>query len=307
MFENLAQLKTPRARRVFAFSATTLLILELVLLGLLEHFSDSIPDPYFSVIKEVLVHLTGASITAMFLVGLLVYLLPAEEKLKSVEIFSPSQTKALHDSALLTSDFWYHHGHIGRWVRTTAMPALARISVENGIITTIKLILLNPRNSKLCELYAEYRNQISFKENTLKTIEDVQAELLATIITGQKFDQGANGLGVHIFLEDQLSLVREDISSTAVFRTQVNPRCPSIVYRKLDHDTSEFYNAAKTNFDFAARCCTRLIPEAKFPDGQLTIDKIKAYLAHVGLLVHEDHDFLKSVMTRVQSDYHPYT
>jgi hypothetical protein len=285
-----------------------LLILEIALLSLLQYESDAIPEPYFSVMKEVCVHLIAAGITAMFLVVILIYLLPIEEKLKFVEVLEPSRTKALHDNALANTDFWFHHGHIGRWVRTTAMPALAKASVERGITTSVKLILLNPKNESLCKLYAEYRNRIAFRENRINTIEDVQAEILATIIIGHRYDQSPEGIGVHIFLEDHLSLIREDISAIAAFRTQVDPRCPAIIYRNIsrDHETPEFYNTAKTEFDFVARCCIQLHRTENFPDGSITTDKIRAFLLKTGLLLRDDPVFLKSVQSRLQSDFHPY-
>jgi hypothetical protein len=308
MFENLTELKTARARRIFAFSASSLLFAELALLSVLQYKYSKIPEPFSSVMKEVLVNLVAASITGILLAGLLIYLLPIEEALKSVEVVDPSKTKALHDTALMNSDFWFHHGPIGRWVRITAMPALAKASVEKGITTSVKLILLDPRDSHLCSLYAEYRNRIAFKEGRIKTVRDVQAELLATIIIGQVFEQSPNGLRVQIFLERQLSLVREDIAAQLAFRTQADPRCSAIIYRNTNHDyeTAHFYNTAKTEFDFATRCCSQLLPHVRFPEGRISLDAIRAYLNEIGLLLHDDFDFLEDVLKRVQSDFHPY-
>jgi hypothetical protein len=308
MFENLSQLKTTRAKRIFAVTAASLLFSEFVLLTIVQYKYAKIPEPLFSVMKEVLVNLVGASITGIFLASLLVYLLPIEEALHSVELVDPSRTKVLHDMALMNSDFWFHHGPIGRWVRITAMPALAKASVEKGIATTVKLILLDPRDFHLCSLYAEYRNRIAFKESRIKTLRDVQAELLATIIIGQIFEQSPTGLTVNIFLERQLSLVREDIAELFVFRTQADPRCSAIVFRNMnhDHEKAQFYNTARAEFDFASRCCSELLPRIVFPDGDITTDKIRSYLKGTDLLVHDDVDFLKDVQSRVESDFHPY-
>jgi hypothetical protein len=182
MFENIAELKSARAKKVFAFSGSTLLVLEIVLLTIVHYRYSSIPEPLASILKEVLINLTATSIVAIILFTLVIFLLPLEEQLKSVEVLEPSETKRMHETALMNSDFWLHHGHMGRWVRITAMPALARSSVDKGIDTTVKLIILNPRNVQLCGLYCEYRNRIAFKENRITTTNDVQAELLATII-----------------------------------------------------------------------------------------------------------------------------
>ena len=208
MFENIAELKSARAKKVFAFSASTLLVLEIVSLIFVHSHYSSIPEPFSSILKEVLINLIATSIVAIILSALLIFLLPLEEKVKSVGVLEPSETKTMHETALMNSDFWLHHGHMGRWVRITAMPALAKSSVDKGIDTIVKLIILNPQNVRLCGLYCEYRNRIAFKENRITTTIDVQAELLATIILGQFFDQSPNGLAVQIFLTDQLALVR---------------------------------------------------------------------------------------------------
>lgn len=308
MIENLADLKTPRAKRIFVFCSTLLVLLEIVLLIFFQYHHNWIRDPFPGLIQEVLNHLIGASITGFFIAALLIFLLPIEERPKSVEFVDPTLTKKLHDMAVSKTDFWYHHGHTGRWVRNVAMPILAKASVEKGISTSIKLIILDPTDVTVCSLYAEYRNRIAFKENHIRTLRHVQAELLATIVLAQCFDQNPDGLHVEVFLTNQLSLVREDIASTIVFRTQVDPRSPALVFYNIngDHEKAELYNTAKTNFDYAARCCTKRVIARHFPDGPISSEKVKAYLQLMGLVIYQDSGFLNDVLNRVRSNSHPY-
>lgn len=308
MFENLEQLHTGRSRRVFIFSASTLLILEVLVLGIVNFRSGHLKETAFSLTNEVLVNLIAASITAIFLVVLLVYLLPIEERPKAVEILDPSRTKTLHDLALSQTDFWLHHGHIGRWVRIAAMPAMAKLSVERGTTSTVKLLLLNPANESLCGHYLDYRKRIPFKEDTIRTIADVQAEILATVVIASYFHHSHQGLSIQVFFQDQLSLTRDDISATLAFRTQIDPRCPSLVFRNITGpaERSEFYNVARLNFEFATRCGI----EANLPHCRNLENFNRAQCAECLRSITEsawnEPSFLDNVIKRVRSDYHPY-
>lgn len=309
MFQNLEQLHTVRARRVFLFSATVLLFLQILTFWVLNYKPGHGQDLVQVITNAVLISLIASSITAVILVIILIYLLPVEQKLKLVELLEPSRTKALHLQALDVSDFWFHQGHIGRWVRVTAMPALAKSSVERGVVTTVKMILLNPKNTTLCSHYVDYRRRIAFREESIMSLEDVQAELVASIIISSSYHHGPNSLAVHIFFQDQISLTREDISSIAAFRTQIDPRCPSIVFRNssLYHETPEFYNISKLNFEFATQCTTEQPLPYCAELEHLTEDNCREFLKRADLLLHDNSTFLKNVLRRVKSDYHPYS
>jgi hypothetical protein len=305
MLENVAQLKTTRAKRVFAITASAVLIAETFALLFIYFREPRIAEPYYSLLTNVIGNLVASSIAAITVAAIFVYLLPAEASLQDVEVLDPARTTTLHKRALDLTDFWYHNGHIGRWARVTAIPALAKSAMTRGGIT-VKLIILDPANKRVCSLYADYRESIAFKEDTIRTLEDVQAELLATIIVGQLYEQKNNGMHVEIFLADRLNLVREDISSIAVFRTQVDPRCPALVYHNHNDlgRKSEYYNTAKSDFEFTSRCC-KLLTTKSFPE-PVTAESTRKYLRSNNLLPYDSLEFATNVYRRVQSQHHPY-
>jgi hypothetical protein len=308
MFENLEQLHTTRSKRVFIFSASALFLLQVLVLGIINYKSDHLGEIAFSLTNEVLVHLIAASITAIFLVLLLIYLLPIEEQQKVVEVLDPSHTKVMHDAALRGTDFWFHQGHIGRWVRIAAMPAMAKSSVEHGATATIKLLVLNPKNEELCNHYLDYRRRIPFKENDIRTVPDVQAEILATVLLASYFHHAHSGLIIHVYLADQLILTRDDISATVAFRTQIDPRCPSLAFRNVTKasERSEFYSIARLNFEYAARRADEI--QLTQCAELATLDRAQCVecLTTAKLLIHNNNAFLDNVIRRVRSDYHPY-
>jgi hypothetical protein len=308
MFENLEQLHTTRSRRIFIFSASSLLLLQVLILGIVNYKSGHLREVAFSLTNEIIVNLIAASITAIFLVLLLVYLLPIEERQKAVEVLDPSRTKAMHDAALRRTDFWFHQGHIGRWVRLAAMPAMAASSVDRGTTATIIILLLNPGNEELCNHYLDYRRRIPFKENDIQTISDVQAEILATVLFASHFHHAHSGLSIHLYFDDQLVLTRDDISAIVAFRTQIDPRCPSLVFRNLTEtsERSEFYSIARLNFEYAVRRAIE-VPLPSCPElATLSRTQCTEFLTEIGLQVHNEKTFVDNVIERVRSDYHPY-
>ncbi|GAB4023371.1 hypothetical protein GCM10028808_73620 [Spirosoma migulaei] len=310
MFD-LGNLKTSTARRVFLFVSILIFIIEIIALVLTHEHYKNVPEPYSSIVKEVLINLVAATISAVILLSILIYLIPIERHVGSIEALDSRATKSLHNQTLKTTHFWLHNGHFGRWVRTEAMPYLATLSKENGITTEIKLIILNPTDNDVCTLYMRYRKQISHIDIEIDNVRDVQAELFATILVAQRYNQATDhDLVVKIYLNSQFNLVREDINESVVFRTQVDPKCSAVVYYNKDreHDVSEFYYNAKKNFNFTAKFCQRVPFEPPVPMGELTVENVKTYLNSINLLSNcdSDDDFIKKVIKKAHSTYNPY-
>ena len=310
--ENIKTLKRQKSKRIFVFVSILALLLEFIALWFIDQKDLSSGSIHFQILKEVLLNLSATTLTGIILVLIIVYLLPYERQENDVEVLDPEKTKREHFATLGQSVFWYHNGHLGRWVRTQAMPSLSKKSTDKGIPVEVKLIILNPNDTKVCDEYLRYRKGIYLEDKSnVDSVEDVKAELIATIVCGQLYHQDPSGLRINIFINSQLSLVREDINSQAVFRTLINPRCNCLVFynRNTENHSSQFYNTANSDFNFVSGFCEKISMDNKIDirnKRDLTLDKLRIFLNSNKLAVGASDDFLNDILARVLSDYNPY-
>lgn len=308
MLETIKKLKSRRSKRVFLF--VTFLFLLLVSLSLYATitFKARLSLSAYDILYSILIELIAATITAIVIFSTISALLGEESKFEYVKVLDPLSTKLLHKRALEHTDVWNHNGHFGRWVRTTALPVLAHTSIERGIITHANFCILNPKNEELCRKYIKYRNRITFKDPAISSLKDVQLEILSSIIVAHMYHRDSTGLTVNVHLKDCISMVREDMTSEFVFRTHINPLCSSIVYFNID-GKCEHYNTVLTDFQYAVSLSTKLNLDfdVATPGAEL-INTLyaKEVLKRVNCLISDEELFLKDIVKRAISDYHPY-
>lgn len=310
MIDGIKKLKSFRSRRIFGTFCILFLGFLALTLTLTVHFRQALSSALYDVVYSVQIELIAATIAAALIFAIVLALFEEEAKLEDIMVCDPRRTKVLHDEALVSTDRWNHNGHLGRWVRTTAMPALAKTSVERGVSTKIRLCILNPVNIDLCMKYVAYRNRITFKEPVVTSLIDVQLEILATIVAAKLHHAGPSGLSVEVFLKDFMSLVREDSTSKFVFRTYINPRCSAVVFVNGNGQCEQF-NTAITDFEYTTSLARRLnldtLEATGGAGGGVSTDYVKGLLEAVDCLVRDDKPFLEAVVDRLGSSYHPYT
>jgi hypothetical protein len=298
-----------KLKMFFFFTTIILLTILIIFYVILYKFPNLLDNDINDILKAILLNLIAAIFTSIIIGLLIFFLLPSEKKMLSVEIVEPNRTKNLHDWALKNTDFWYHFGHTARWVRVTVMPYLSNISIEKGIKTVVKIIIINPLNYDLCRQYSNYRNRISFKEKgDNKSVESISADIYATILKSQYYNQNNCGLEVKVFFTNHFTIYREDLSRKVVFRTQPDPRAPCLMFKDLDQeiDKSEFYHGSKSDFQQQIEMCNEFIFDKninlEFP---LKKENVKSYFSKIGVPLSNSID-ISLIIDRFNSDYHPY-
>jgi|GEM_PF-3634089 len=308
IIEYVSELKTPKGKRIFIVFTVLLLVIEIGLLFLIGYFKSKTSSWALEIGQTTFIDLIGATISAIIITSLIIYLLPSEEKVVKIDIVDPNTTKSLHDKALHNTDFWFHRGQIGRWVRTEALPTLDKVSKNKSKNIVVETIIIDPKNIELCNHFLKFKESLTFKDVHIKSLEDVQAELLATVIISQYFFQTSSRMKIKVFLTDTLIFTRDDINSLCTFRTQINPRASTIVYYNInqDYEKSEYYNIAKIDFEYTTQKCVLVCNKDLPVKEKLTVNILKDYLIAIDLLVSSNDNFLKKIIAKVSSDYHPY-
>ncbi|HST33506.1 MAG TPA: hypothetical protein VLJ80_08305 [Solirubrobacteraceae bacterium] len=307
-----SQLRSTGNRRAFLILAALGTLVFVVASGAVSYWiknshSSALLNATQDVLFSVFVALATGTITAGVLVFLYFSLFAdTEAGLDTVACVDPKTTARLHKEDLRTTDTWFHDGHIGRWVRTEALPALSNRARDHGRPLSVVLALLDPNSEQLCDQYSEYRSLLHHSEPQLTTPEHFLLEILATITTAALYCQGPT-LDVRIYFKQTLGFTRVDITDHHVFRTLVDPRAPCVVYSRHEGaPTQSFYDATRAGFEnrldaLAPQSLT--LPETR---DMHSYEAIISFLELNNLRHRTDRDFADSLLRRMSSTYNPY-
>jgi thiamine phosphate synthase YjbQ (UPF0047 family) len=261
---------------------------------------------------ETATQLTGGLfagvITSAFLVFVAIYLYPAENELALYECADPERTHHLHQLALEDTDFWYHDGHIARWVRTEGMKKLEERARHTGSRKEIRAIILDPAHDGCCTAYSNYRRLIGYKEKGFSSLFDTKAEILASIMVIGSLNESRSGLTASIYLKQTFNPTRLDISSRAAFRTLVKPRSPAIVHHRADAANRHgFFEAALIEFEEQIAVAKKFVAAHPVRRSRISAAIVLEFIRdNPSLGCPNDMEFAELVAKKTSSHFNPY-
>lgn len=248
------------------------------------------------------------SLIVTVIIGSFVFWLTPEIFKKSVmEVISPKDINPLLKKASTDTKSWIYKGACGRYTRATTLPTLAKAARNEGIGRDIRITVLNPQNSKLCEEYATYRRSLkSSNSGSEWTAEKVKEEVIATVILALKFKHEEPLLRIEIFLIDHFSAFRLDISDHYVVVTKEDKEASGL---KADEGTY-FYDSYKDDVRLSERQSinfryTGLIPTLDEADEE----RIKRVILDAELLKENEVNSLNltNILNSIKSPQDPYS
>jgi hypothetical protein len=109
----------------------------------------------------------------------------------------------------------------GRHFRSVILPLLVQRSQQRRMPISIEVVLLDFRDTELCEKYAEYRKASSFDGKTWD-VPYIQIEIMATILG--LLQAASDNIRIGLYLSKRLSTFRLDGTSDEVIITREDPR-----------------------------------------------------------------------------------
>jgi hypothetical protein len=286
----------------------------LVLFGvawLIVYFSSGAQDPISPIwivalqaITGVLATLSGSAVVAL-LFGVFV---SREEELDQVTCVDPQRTRRLHADALSRTDFWFHDGHLARWVRTSALTKFTSDLAQGGT-KVIKVLILDPHNEQMLAAYADYCRQIGYREKRFGSAQSTLEEVLATIIRLHIARDQQSKLNVEIYFRSHLSHSRVDISERFAFRTLIRPDASAVVYSRPESGSGvSFFHALLDEFDQKLEIATRydMSTTSGLKHKTMTVGSVRDYLVSAGLPGFQDDALISGVIARVRADRNPH-
>ncbi|HEX8483412.1 MAG TPA: hypothetical protein VF650_16050 [Allosphingosinicella sp.] len=202
---------------------------------------------FLDLIPELLKALIGAAITSAVFILVWRFIRPTEEELDDVAVLDRPACRDRHMKALETSDFWFHDGHIAKWVRTHVLPAFRRRAKGMASLTVCAAII-DPRDEELCGAYLDHIKHLPVDEQHSKDLNELRAELCGSILAFYYEHGRSPYVSVKLYLKTRIDYIRDDIASDCAFMTIVGADTPGIVVSKRG-DNSTFYNIMRTNFN----------------------------------------------------------
>lgn len=249
----------------------------------------------------------SVSILVTVLIGGFVFWVTPEIVKKSVmDVIDPKEIGPLLRKAVSDSKSWIYKGACGRYTRATTLPVLARAARQEGLGRDIRIILLDPDNSRLCDEYATYRRSLkSAKTGSAWTENKVKEEIIATVITALRYKQKEPLLRIEIHLINHFSAFRFDISDHYVVVTKEDSEAAGL---RADKSTY-FYDSYVDDARLSERQSKRIDYSNKIPDDDLTTENIKKIINEANILSElsvDDLD-LEKILNGIASPEDPYS
>lgn len=205
--------------------------------------------------RSVLNGLIATIIVTTFVALAVRYMSPPREVSDATSyIHSHDISMYLEDAARSTKE-WTYYGHTGRYVRSAIFPILLG-KAQGGRAIDVCMLILDPRDDRLCEYYARYRKTArTAKTGPQWTKDTVKSELLATVLAAMEL-RALGSINVEIGFIKHVSLFRIDLSTDRLLITQEDSLEPALGYES----GPGFYEYYRRDIMMAREQASRLKP-----------------------------------------------
>lgn len=300
---DLERLETKRSKVIFG----TIVALLLFLLFFILHY-EIYPNlngggHKYSLLKSIIETLFSSLAVAVIMGGFLVWASPRKVAVGEQRILQPHEIYEHHKKCRKDTRNWWYDGGTGRYTRDETLPSLAQECKKQRKTMCIHLYILDPGNSDVCKIYADYYSKLVNPEKVV-TESDTRCDLLATIVSAYFWKRN---LDINVYLKGHFSIFKREFSDNMVLVTRDDETKPAMVYSK----GSEFYEAYKTELNYERQFYTELPNVANWGTGlknykKIPIENIKELLKQLQLDQGVTDSDLKEIQYLVKTKTSPY-
>jgi hypothetical protein len=249
----------------------------------------------------VIDHLAAGLIVACVSVFMLWFVSPKqqiEEDIAALEAWNIRE--ALHMPLSYTKNYWFR-GRSGRFIRSTVMPSLHGAGARESQVRNLFMLLPNPADATTLADYAFYRNSLA-SERREWTVEMIQAEIFATILSAARLSNGNHFFKARVFLKSDFALFRLDMSDDRLVMTREDPSWPAIICS----GRSKFYASYHEEFRNETENATELdLSKAAVPTHLTQVD-VNPLITALGVQVQLTNKGCDAVIDAMNHPTLPY-
>lgn len=268
--------------------------------------------PYYFETGPVFNYLTVYNILENFFISLLItiglglfvfWLMPKNKSNAQMRILQPLEIGSTIVNARIDTEKWFFNGGSGRYTRTQTLSFLAELSRQKNRTIDVTILIMNPKNEKLCLKYAEYKNSLrTARKKEKKDLKSIRIDLISTVVSCYVWKCEQSSLNIKLGLKDNFSLFRTDLSSNAAIITKEDPNEPAIYYEKDTFFYLAHLEDLKQTFNQVEILDITPICEKKLLDRQ----KVNELLQKIGFDNLVDDSDLDKIVFSVLDQSNPY-
>ncbi|MCA6300141.1 MAG: hypothetical protein IM624_13180 [Phenylobacterium sp.] len=207
------------------------------------------------------------------------------------------------DDALKDTEAYWFRGRSARWFRAKALPRLAEAAQRDQVARHVHLILPDPANQDVLNLYASHRNSLPDAGQDPWDSDRIRNEILATILVAGQTAAGNRLLKVHVFVLPEFSLFRYDLSDTGVVLTREDKRWPGW----FSPAGTKFYTSVQEDLRIASERGQIInLGKAEWSTGALSLTTIPTLVKQLGFAIALNSTDVRSVLKAANSRANPY-
>ncbi len=254
-------------------------------------------------LNQVLEDMLAAVLVGGVLTAVLSFLAPEPRAEDAVVIVAAKDRGRRLDAARANTRMWSFSGAMGRYTRAETLPGLATACREDGHPRSVVLQVIDPRDTELCKRYANLRSSLRTGEKAPWTIQHVQHEVIATIVSAYAIAGEQALLDIDVALRSTVSQQRFDLSDTEVLITTEDDRRAALAYPA----GSQFYDIVHGELRLSLSQARKLPEVASVGRDDMDSEHLDALLDSLGLdeigLSRADK---AAILSKVQKPSNPY-
>ncbi|GLW89798.1 hypothetical protein [Actinokineospora globicatena] len=266
-------------RWYFAALLGALVLLLVVRFFVVGEVTPGTASPLRSVSAQVLESLIAATVAGAFIAVLLVWLLPADDRVPESDVVQAREIEPLIRAEAAAAREWRVRARTASYFRSRTLPWLAEATVARNVSITVRAQLMDPNDERLLHTYIRYLNT---REGAARKwdVDRVRHEILATVMSVYAWREAFPRLDIEIGLSPTFWIMSLDMSQRVAVVTGQYKGHPALGHR----DGTAFYNAHRDEFDAGMAGCRVLDPAVRAPKPEdLDTESVKATLTALGL------------------------
>ncbi|EOI6441934.1 hypothetical protein ACMU9X_001349 [Yersinia enterocolitica] len=266
-------------RLFFSLLFILLIVIFLTRLFVFKYFDSSLDISFLALVSLVFNGLISSFIVTVAIGSFIFFATPAIFKKSKMEVISAKEISILFRRSVVDTKSWIIKGACGRFTRDNTLHAMVREAKIRSIGRSIRILLIDPNNERICSEYAIYRKSLSSasKETVAPwSTKKVQEEVISSILVALSVKNDEPILRVDIFLLNHFSAFRLDISDHHVIITKEDRQATAL---RADSGTY-FYDSYIDEVSLHERQSKAIIPKSNVViNASTNKDMIEKYIS----------------------------
>ena len=212
----------------------------------------------------------------------------AMDEMGGVRILAGADVGRALEQARRGTDTWMFKGGTGTYVRAVTLPRLADDARRQARRLTVRLEIIDPTNTEICERYARFRRSLSPQPDAIGekwTLDRTRKESFATVLAACWYQQRSELLGIDVRLSVVATTFRWDLSSSCIIITQEDPQVPALMFER--GKSKSYYDRwnieLQTSLDQARRVSIDEAAKAVSLSDEPTVDEVSRLFTRLNL------------------------